>query len=52
MTVSFRYDTTVITSEAADAIMGRYVGLWRTLLGAAESGRRPAESAVTLSEAP
>ena len=53
MTVSFRYDGTVISSAAADAIMSRYVGHWRALLASVGQARRPpVESAVTFSEAP
>ena len=53
MTVSFRYDTTVISSAAADAIMDRYVTHWRTLLATAERGRGTAvEPKVAWSETP
>lgn len=53
MTVSFRYDTTVLSSAAADAIMSRYVGHWRAILSVAGQERRPTvEPAVTASEAP
>lgn len=38
MTLSFRYDTTVVSEAAADGIMERYVGLWRTLLATADRG--------------
>lgn len=53
MTVSFRYDTTVISSAAADAIMGRYVGHWRAILSVAGQGRGPVvEPEATVAEPP
>jgi len=42
MTISFRYDATSITSEAADAIMESYVRHWQTLLATAEGCRQSA----------
>ncbi len=53
MTLSFRYDSTVISSAAADAIMARYVSHWRALLATAERGRgAPAEPPAAWSETP
>ena len=40
--VTFRYDATSITSEAADAIMERYVKHWQTLLATSEGCRQSA----------
>ena len=42
MTISFRYDATSITSEAADAIMESYVRHWQTLLATSEGYRQSA----------
>ena len=53
MTVSFRYDTSVISAAAADAIMSRYVGHWRAILPPAGERSRPAVApAATVSDAP
>ena len=42
MTISFRYDSTSITSAAADAIMECYVNHWQTLLATSEGCRQSA----------
>ena len=42
MTISFRYDSTSITSAAADAIMECYVNHWQTLLATSEDCRQSA----------
>lgn len=53
MTVSFRYDTTVISSAAADAIMDRYVGHWQAVLALGAEARSPAVlPAATCSDVP
>jgi len=52
MTISFRYDATLVSASAADAIMARFVELWRALLATAAVTPDPVAAPTVASRDP